>query len=89
MDHILGKIKPEERTAGRPVTAPFDEDSKGRPNTNLSHNALEDNEDKPKTSGRKSNANTNKSKSAATSNNPESQGSDYKYDLPKNCKLEI
>ena len=27
MDHILGKIKPEERTAGRPVTAPFDADS--------------------------------------------------------------
>ena len=55
MDHITGKIRPEERTAGRPITAAYEEgSSKGRNTTALSGNAMEDQEDKPKTGGQDS-----------------------------------
>jgi len=43
LDHITGKIRPEERTAGRPITAAYEEgSSKGRNTTALSGNAMED-----------------------------------------------
>jgi hypothetical protein len=46
MDHILGKVKPEDRTAGRPITAAYDAESSkaGRGGTGLSANALEEDE---------------------------------------------